>query len=242
MARLAGVAATLVGLSASIYLAKYPTWANDHPHMAIGVYLLTGFSVLFLVFPLKQFRSLQDSSSTKITPEGVNASAMNNDNRINQSMSNSPGAYQVAGDLTVQGRLDPPPRIINSQSFESAVATLRTATPGSTVGFQKIGASAEIDSYADQIVGLFRAASPVWTIKEMSAVVSYTNTVVLSGRILVDRGEGLGYTARNPASEAVTIALRALSEAGCSYSPHTAPPQSRGTDIFLSIGTRFVEE
>jgi hypothetical protein len=45
----AGGVGTLVGLSASVYLSSHLSWASDHPHWAMGLYIATGIFALFTV-------------------------------------------------------------------------------------------------------------------------------------------------------------------------------------------------
>ena len=158
----------------------------------------------------------------------------------------APGGFATSGgtlidpQITNIGKITPPNRLIMMPNALNAIAILKQAPPGSKVQFRIVGGSQEIDTFANNVAGMFQAAG--WGFVSGTRT-GQLNSIDALGR--VSHGEGIecGGTDQDPMFER---AKEGLAAAGyqCRVITQFAPG---GGDkdkpyIYIQIGTRILPE
>ena len=133
----------------------------------------------------------------------------------------------------------PGDRVIYMSDAKKAIALLQTQPPTSSVQFTIVGGSAEINTFANNVAGLFALAH--WTI-----LPGNRTGQLISGEAdgTITHGEGVVCRGVN-GNAAYEAAKQALAAAGhpCKAYPNGANPTIKGApDVAISIGTRILPQ
>lgn len=197
--------------------------------------------------PSARLRGTPNAAAKKQTqaPDPTNAGT----NAPSQIMTNSPGAVQAGGNVTLLGERPPPDRILVPEDVVAAVAILKQAVPGSAVFFITFPTNArengEIVRFLTELENVFAKAGWI-PYRERNLQIGSVTTMESSG---ATHGEGIGCSApRNP-TPATTLAIRALAalHAPCTNHAVVGPedfPQSTPSPfaLYVSVGTRVVAD
>ncbi len=194
-----------------------------------------------------------DVPQAELLPTAAAQQVGTENNQHVQIMTESPGGMQAEGNLTVIGKLDPPNRVLTASGIEATKGILKTLPPSAKIRFAVIGNSAEITSFANQVIGLFPETNTLFIDRPSRDSISAINETV-------SHGEGISCQTpdrEHPSQIAQTVKrILSASEFPCTEGPANFSPSGivvHGKsypvdrsdvmpDIYIAIGTRFLPE
>lgn len=184
--------------------------------------------------PILSAQSPTKTQSPASTP-GVSIAAP-----VTQSTNAPCSGNSVTGNVDntdcVAGYVPPPARVMARTGRDAALVVLRTAPHGSSVYFQIVGGSDEIQAFERQIENLFTNAG--WTIAGRDFIGSLSVVSVGPNGPISSHGEGLHCMA-GASTRSAEVALEAMKLAGFPCASGNFGSNRTAVDLYIQVGSRI---
>lgn len=254
---LAGGTLALVGIGVgfcvlSSYLNKVRSTAETQPTLVTETLQKSSLPTISGPVPLPSLSAPIEKTSRKVAsrvqpPEvapaqpSVTQSGTGNQQTV-QTMSNSPGGIQAGGNLTVNGPLPTPARILLPEDIEAARSILSTSKGRiEIISFPtQVPPNSEIDKFTDALSYALSQAN--WSVYRER----FTSIGSFNGRTDMPYGpHGVGCSITDPNSDEARAALLALAKLKLHCAGQSAifsHGETNPLTLYITVGTRIVTE